>query len=306
MYVRRIASRALQYVYSVAGIVVLVFVLARATGNPVALHLPANASPEARAELAHKLGYDLPIHVQLWRYAKELAHFDLGMSLRQSRPAIDIVLAAFPVTLKLASLTIVIALSLALLIGSLAAWRPGSIFDRLASFISLMGASVPDFWVAIVLILVFSIGLQFLPTSGMGTPLHWIMPIAVLMMRPFGIITQVVRSAMITALSSGYVKTARSKGVRPGAIIFVHALRNAMLPVITVAGDQAANLINGAVIAETVFGFPGIGKVMLDAIQYRDFSVLQAAVLVAAVTIFALNMIIDAIYLMLDPRIGRS
>jgi peptide/nickel transport system permease protein len=276
------------------------------TGDPVALHLPANASPEARAELSHRLGYDQPIPVQLWRYAEELAHFDLGESLRQSRPAIDIVLAAFPVTLRLASLTIVIALGLSLLIGSLAAWRPGSVFDRLASFVSLMGASVPDFWAAIVLILVFSIGLQLLPTSGMGTPLHWIMPVAVLMMRPFGIITQVVRSSMITALSSDYVKTARSKGVGPRSIIFVHALRNAMLPVVTVAGDQAANLINGAVIAETVFGFPGIGKIMLDAIQYRDFSVLQAAVLVAAVTIFALNMVIDAIYLMLDPRIGKS
>ncbi len=302
MYVK-LAKRGLQYIYSVVGIVVLVFVMARATGDPVALHLPANASPEARAELSHTLGYDQPVHVQLWRYAVQLSHFDLGESLRQSRPAIDIVLAAFPVTLRLASLTIVLALSLALLIGSLAAWRPGSIFDRLASLVSLMGASVPDFWVAIVLILFFSIGLHWLPTSGTATPLHWIMPVAVMMLRPFGIITQVVRSSMITALSSGYVKTARSKGVSRGSIIFVHALRNAMLPVITVAGDQAANLINGAVIAETIFGFPGIGKVMLDAIQYRDFSVLQAAVLMTAVAIFALNMIIDAIYLLLDPRI---
>jgi peptide/nickel transport system permease protein len=151
--------------------------------------------------------------------------------------------------------------------------------------------------------LVFAVGLHWLPTSGTGGPSYWVLPIAVLVLRPCGLIAQVVRGSMISALSSAYVKTARAKGAKSRAIIFVHALRNAMLPVITVAGDQAAGIINGAVVVETVFGFPGIGKLLIDAITYRDFAVLQAAVLVTAVAIFALNIAIDIGYALLDPRI---
>lgn len=298
-----VAGRAVQYLYSVIGISVLVFVLARLTGDPVSLYLPLNATQATREALSERLGFDQPIYVQLWRYVVSIAHLDLGTSMRQARPAMEVVLNAFPVTLKLAALAIGISLALALIIGSLAAWRPGSIFDRISGFVSLMGASVPDFWIAIILILIFSVNLHLLPTSGMSTPLHWIMPVAVLILRPFGILTQVVRSSMISALSSGYVKTARAKGASRNAIIFVHALRNAMLPVITVASDQIAGLVNGAVVAESVFGFAGIGKIMLDAIQFRDFAVLQAAVLVVAVTVFAINMIVDIIYVVLDPRI---
>ena len=298
-----IVRRFAVYIYTVIGISVLVFVLARLTGDPVSLYLPLNASQATRDALAAELGFDQSIPVQLWRYATSLLSLDFGMSFRQNRPAIDIVLAAFPVTLTLAALAIGISLTLSLVIGSLAAWRPGSVFDRLSGFVSLMGASVPDFWIAIMLILFFAVQLDLLPTSGMATPIHWILPVAVLVLRPFGILTQVVRSSMITALASGYVKTARAKGASQGAITFVHALRNAMLPVITVASDQAAGLVNGAVVAEAVFGFAGIGKIMLDAIQFRDFAVLQAAVLVVAMTIFAVNLIVEVIYALLDPRI---
>ena len=172
--------------------------------------------------------------------------------------------------------------------------------------ISLAGASAPDFWVAITGILVFAVTLGWLPTSGTGTPWHWIMPIAVLLIRPFGLLVQVVRGAMISALSSAYVKTARAKGVRERSVIFVHALRNATLPVITVAGDQAAGIVNGAVIVETVFGFPGVGKLMIDAITQRDFAIIQAAILVTAIAIFVMNILIDLAYAVLDPRIRHS
>ena len=174
----------------------------------------------------------------------------------------------------------------AIVIGSLAAFRPGGVFDRIVTFTSLIGASAPDFWIAIVGITVFAIGLGWLPTSGTGTVWHWILPIAVLFIRPFGLILQVVRGSMVQAFGSAYVKTARAKGVSDRSIIFVHTLRNAMLPVITVIGDQAAALLNGAVVVETIFGFPGVGKLMIDSILTRDFNVILAAIMVTAIAIF--------------------
>ena len=155
----------------------------------------------------------------------------------------------------LAALTMPLVLLIAIVTGSLAAYRPGGVFDRLASPISLIGASTPNFWVAIVGVLFFAVTLRWLPTSGTGTPWHWVLPVAVLTLRPTGVLVQVVRTSMLTALSSAYVKTARAKGINTRTIIFVHALRNALLPVITVASDQAAGIVNGAVIVETVFGF---------------------------------------------------
>ena len=167
----------------------------------------------------------------------------------------------------------------------------------------MIGASAPDFWIAIVAKFFFSVSLGWLPTSGTGTVWHWILPISVLFIRPFGLILQVVRGSMIAALSSAYVKTARAKGVKDRAIIFVHALRNAMLPVITVIGDQAAGMLNGAVVVETIFGFPGVGKLMIDSILQRDFSVVLASIMITATAIFVMNLLIDLAYAALDPRI---
>lgn len=215
----------------------------------------------------------------------------------------EVALEAFPQTLKLAVIAIVLSLCFAVVVGSLAAARPNSLFDKIASTASLAGASAPDFWVAIVAILVFSVGLGLLPTSGTGTALHWIMPIFVLTLRPFGLLVQVVRGTMMGALASPYVKTARAKGVNRSRIVFRHALRNSLLPVITVAGDLAASLVNGAVVVETIFGWPGIGKLMIDAIVRRDFALIQATVLVTAIAIFVLNIAIDLVYARLDPRI---
>jgi peptide/nickel transport system permease protein len=227
----------------------------------------------------------------------------MGESIRKARPAFDVVIEAFWWTLQLAVITMLLVTAAAIVIGSLAAFRAGGFFDRIASITSLIGASAPDFWMAIVGIVLFAVTLGWLPTSGTGTPLHWILPIGVLFIRPFGLIVQVVRGSMLTALSSAYVKTARAKGVKSRSIIFVHALRNAMLPVITVIGDQAAALLNGAVVVETIFGFPGVGKLMIDSILQRDFNVVLAAIMVTAVAIFLMNLLIDLAYSLLDPRI---
>ncbi|KKA13027.1 ABC transporter permease [Sinorhizobium meliloti] len=298
-----IGRRAYHSVISVIGLLTLVFFLTRLTGDPSALYLPLDSSLEARQAFARLNGLDQPIYVQFFQYLQNLMSLDFGQSLRQNRSAIEVALEAFPATLKLALVAMSLATVLAIVVGALAAARPGSLFDRIAGLVSLAGASTPDFWIAIVGILVFAVGLGMLPTSGTGTALHWIMPIAVLMLRPFGLLVQVVRGTMISALASPFIKTAHAKGMKRRKIIFGHALRNSLLPVITVVGDLATGLINGAVVVETIFGWPGIGKLMLDSIIQRDFAVVQSTILVTAIAIFIVNIAIDLLYAVLDPRI---
>ncbi len=298
-----IRKRALASLVSLMGLVVLVFFLSRLTGDPAALFLPVDATEEMRVQFREVHGLNDPLLTQFGRYVVDLSQLNFGDSIRKARPAIDVVLEGFVWTLQLAVITMTLVTAAAIVVGSLAAFKVGGFFDRISSLVSLIGASAPDFWIAIVAIVVFSVGLGLVPTSGTGTVLHWILPIGVLFIRPFGLIVQVVRGAMITALSSAYVKTARAKGVKSRPIIFVHALRNAMLPVITVIGDQAAALLNGAVVIETIFGFPGVGKLMIDSILQRDFNVVMAAILVTALAIFVMNLLIDMAYAVLDPRI---
>ena len=298
-----IRQRAFASLISLLLLVVAVFFLSRLTGDPAALYLPVEASEEMRQQFREVHGLNDPVMVAFGRYVADLVQLDFGESIRKARPAFDVVIESFWWTLQLALITMALVTVAAIVLGSLAAFRAGGLFDRIATVISLIGASAPDFWVAIVGIVVFAVGLGWLPTSGVGTPLHWVLPIAVLFIRPFGLIVQVVRGSMITALSSAYVKTARAKGVKSQTIIFVHALRNAMLPVITVIGDQAAALLNGAVVIETIFGFPGVGKLMIDSILQRDFNVVLAAIMVTAIAIFLMNLLIDMAYSLLDPRI---
>lgn len=298
-----LAKRATASAVSLIILIALVFFLSRLTGDPTQLYLPVDASLEARENFRNLHGLNDPLMVQFGRYVGDLVTLDFGDSIRKSRPALDVVLEAFTWTLTLAVLTMLLVSGAAIVLGSLAAFNAGGVFDRIATFFSLIGASAPDFWIAIVAIVVFSVNLGWLPTSGTGTIWHWILPVAVLFIRPFGLILQVVRGSMILALSSAYVKTAKAKGVRPRPVIFVHALRNGMLPVITVIGDQAAGMLNGAVVVETIFGFPGVGKLMIDSILQRDFAVVLAAIMVTAVAIFLMNILIDIAYAVLDPRI---
>ena len=284
-------------------LLVLVFLMARLTGDPAYLYLPDTATEEMRAQFREVHGFNDPILVQLGRYIWSALQLDFGMSMRRNIPAMEAVAVAFPWTLRLAGITVVLAMIVAMIVGPLAAYKPGSFFDRLASVLSLAAASMPDFWLAITAILVFAVSLGLLPTSGIGGPEYWIMPVGVLMFRITGTTTQVVRGSMISSLAAPYVKAAKAKGVPDKRIVFVHALRNSVIAAVTVAGDQTRGLINGAVIVETVFGWPGIGKLMIDAISQRDFAVLQASVLATAAAIFLLNIILDLIYTFLDPRI---
>jgi peptide/nickel transport system permease protein len=301
-----VARRALHSLFALVGLVVLVFFLARLTGSPADLYLPIDATVEQRQEFARRHGLDKPLVEQFGDFLAGLAAGDLGRSIRKDRPALEVVLEAIPTTLWLAAVTMVIALAGALVVGALAARHPGGAFDRVAGTASLAGASAPDFWLAISAILLFAVTLGWLPTSGMGGPSTWVLPVAVLVVRPFGILVQVVRNTMVGVLTAPYIKTARAKGIRERPILFVHALRNAMLPVITVAGDQAAGMVNGAVIVESIFGWPGVGKLMIDSIIQRDFAIVQASIFVTAALIFVMNILIDLAYAMLDPRVRTA
>lgn len=284
-----------------------VFVLARLTGDPSALYLPESATPTQRAEFAAANGFDDPIYVQMLDYLKGVVQLDLGQSLRTGEDAGTMALRAFPATLQLAGATMLIAIVLAIVIGSWAAYRPNSIGDRIASTLSMIAASVPDFWLAIMGVWIFAVVLGVLPTSGVDYGMaSWVLPVAVLVVRPLGVLTQVVRGAMVSALSAPYVRLARSKGASDTRVVTHHALRNAAAPALTVAGDLTVGLVNGAVVVETIFGWPGIGKLMIDSIVGRDFAALQAAVLLTAVAIFVLNIVIDIGYALLDSRVRET
>ncbi len=296
---KRIVSSALPLVVVIIG----VFALARMTGNPASLYLPLNATEQMREDFAIRNGLDQPLWAQMLDYFGGVLQLDFGTSLRTGESAAAMALRAFPATLQLALTTMVLAIVLAVIVGSWAALKPNGVADRIASFVSMAAASIPDFWLAIVGIWIFAISLGWLPTSGVGSSASWILPIATLMMRPFGALVQVVRGAMVSALSEPYIKLARSKGASQKRVITRHALRNAAAPAITVAGDLTVGLVNGAVVVETIFGWPGIGKLMIDSILQRDFAVLQAAVLLTAIAIFVLNILIDLAYALLDPRV---
>lgn len=297
-------KRALTSLLPLVVVLLGVFVLARLTGDPASLYLQEGATPAQRDAFSERNGFNDPVWQQLLDYFAGILHLDFGQSLRTGEDASAMALRAFPATLQLAFTTMLIAIVLAVVIGSWAAFRPNSIADRIASFTSMTAASVPDFWFAIMGIYVFAVVMGVLPTSGTDAgALSWVLPIATLAIRPLGVLIQVVRGAMVSALSAPYVRLARSKGATDLRVVTHHALRNAAAPALTVAGDLMVGLVNGAVVVETIFGWPGIGKLMIDSILGRDFAVLQAAVLLTAVSIFVLNIVIDIIYALLDARV---
>lgn len=296
---KRILSSALPLVVVILG----VFALARLTGNPASLYLPLSATEQMRADFTARNGFDDPLPLQMAAYFGGIFRLDFGESLRTGEAAAAMALRAFPATLQLAATTMVLAIVLALIVGCWAALKPNGIADRISSLLSMAAASIPDFWLAIVGIWIFAITLGWVPTSGVSSGSAWILPIATLLLRPFGVLVQIIRGAMVSALSEPYIKLARSKGAGDFRVITHHALRNAAAPALTVAGDLTVGLVNGAVVVETIFGWPGIGKLMIDSILQRDFAVLQAAVLLTAIAIFVLNILIDLGYAMLDARV---
>jgi len=288
---------------ALAGLMVAVFFLVRLTGDPVNLYLPVDASQAARDAMRERLGLDRSVWFQFLDWGAQMLRFDFGTSLWHNRPALEVVLQALPNTLALGAIALILAFGSAIVFGSLAALKPGSWFDRLVNLVSQAAASVPDFWLGLMGILVFAVTFRLLPTSGFGGPIYWILPVACLFARPFGTLVQIVRGSMIEALNASFVRTARAKGASEGRVTFVHALRTALLPAITVTGDLAAQFAGGGGVVEVVFGFPGIGKLLIDGILKRDFALVQASIFCVAVVIFLINILVDLLYAAVDPRV---
>ena len=298
--VRRIAQGFLV----IFGVTVMVFVFTRMVGDPVKVMLPLEASPQERTAFKHQLGLDRSIPVQFASYVGDLARGDLGSSLWQRRPAIDIVLEALPRTLELVLAAIALAVLLAIPLGLLAALRPGRTLDRLAVVLSLAGLSIPQFWLALLLILVFAVRIRLFPTAGMGGPEHLVLPMLALALPALGRIAMIVRSSMIDELNQQYVKTADAKGLPRRRIVGVHALRNASIPALTLTGWELIRALAGySVVVETVFAWPGVGLLANQALDQQDLILLQAIVFVVALMVVLVNVAIDILYKAVDPRI---
>lgn len=284
-----------------------VFFLARLGGSdPTNLYVAENASAAQRAAFSRAHGFNDPVLVQFGRYLDDLVHLRLGTSLATGESAASMIGQAIPATLELIFAVLVISIAIAVVLGTLAAWYPNSWIDRCTSMITMLALSVPDFWIAIMFVLLFAIKLHWLPTSGMDGISTWVLPVATLMLHPIAKLVQIIRSAMIEVLHAQFVVTARSKGAPEVRVLMIHGLRNAALPAVTVCGDIFIGLINGAVVVEVIFGWPGLGNTMVTAIQSKDYAVLQAGVLCIAVLVFALNFVIDILYWAIDPRVRKE
>ncbi len=275
-------------------------------GDPVEQMLGEGAAPGQVAQLRHTLGLDQPLLVQYGRYLGQILRADLGQSFKFQEPVRRVIFERYPATLQLAFLALLVCASIAIPAGVLAAHRRGSPADHAVSVFSLLGLAVPNFALGPLLIVLFSIQLGWLPVSGRGGPLNYILPAATLGAALAAILTRMVRSAMLEELSSDYVRTARAKGLSTIAVLVHHALRNALIPIITILGLQFGTLLAGAIVTETIFSWPGIGRLTVQAISSRDYPLLQGCILVIALSYVLVNLLTDVFYALIDPRVRLS
>ena len=290
------------------GLTVLVFgMLHLLPGDPVQVILATSgATPDAVAKLRSQLGLDLPLHIQYLRYLNGLLHGDMGSSLFTYRPVTEIIQQNAGATLELAFSAMLLALMVGIPLGILAAVFKDSWIDHLAMTLAVVGVSAPGFWTALLMILLFSVALQLLPSGGHGTLKHLIMPTLVLGLSGAAVMARLTRSSMLEVLQQEYVVTARAKGGSELYVLVRHALKNSLIPVVTVAGLQFGFLLGGTVVTETVFARPGLGRTAVEAILYKDIPVVQGIVLFVAVIYMLVNLLVDLCYALLDPRIRYS
>jgi peptide/nickel transport system permease protein len=301
---RYLIRRLLHSVFVLLGVLCVVFIVGHGLGDPAKLMLPIDAPEEQVLLLRTKLGLEDPLVVQFLRFVSGAARGDFGDSIELHVPAVPIVMGRLPATLYLTIVTVLMSVPLAIALGTFAASRPRSFADRIVTIVSLAGVSLAGFWVGLVLILIVAVELGWLPSSGYGGLSYVILPALTLAVQPLGRIAQVTRSAMLDELSKGYMTTARSKGLAERVVISYHALKNAALPIITLAGHESASLLNGAVVVETIFAWPGVGILLIQAIGRRDLPLVEASVFVIAIMIMLLNLLVDLAYAYVNPRIS--
>jgi len=272
-------------------------------GDPVALMLGENARPEQEAALRKHLGLDQPLPVRYARYVLNVATGDLGRSIQTNRPVLDEIRDVWPNTLVLAVAAMALAIVVGVTVGVISAVRPYGIIDSLARVLALIGLSMPIFWLGLVMLYVFAYYFRLFPVGGTGSWKHYILPAIALATPSIGILSRMTRSSLLDVMGEDFIRTARAKGLRGASIITRHALRNAMIPVMSVVGLQFGQLLGGAVLTETIFSWPGLGRLTVRGVFARDFVLVQGAVLTFAMAFVLINLLIDLSYAYIDPRI---
>ena len=289
----------------ILAVTTVVFVMLRVAlpGDPAKLMAGDRASPEQVEIIRRKLGLDRPVIEQYIIFLRNFAQGDLGRSVKFREPVLGVIAKAFPFTAAITFLSVTVGTSIGLLIGVITAVYQRTWVDNLGIVVTVFFFSIPTFWLGLMLILIFAVGLRVLPVQGAGTWRHFIMPVATLAVGQSALIARLTRSSMIEVLSTDYVRTARSKGLSPRRVLSSHALQNTLIPVITVVGLSVGGLLGGAVITESIFGLPGVGRLAIDAISNRDYPMIQGTVILVAASFVFVNLIVDIIYAFVDPRI---
>ncbi len=295
--------RFLQSLIVLLGVSFVVFFILHLTGDPALVLLSPEATPEAVRRFREAMGFNDPFLVQYWRFLKGALQGDFGQSIRHGEPAFGLVVERLPATFELAGAGLALALVVAIPAGIVSAMRRNTVVDYVATVVALIGQAMPTFWLGIMLILLFSVRLQLLPSSGRGTLEHLILPAVTLGLFTTARITRLTRSGMLEVLGQDYIRTARAKGVSDPPVVWKHALKNAAIPIVTIVGIELGTLLGGSVITETIFAWPGVGRLSVQAIYNRDYPVVQAAVFLLAATFVIVNLLVDLIYTYLDPRI---
>ena len=288
----------------IIGVMMMVFFIINLTGDPVRLMMPFEASEEEVEDLRRQLGFDRPLALQFLSFMGNAVRGDFGESLYfRGQPALSLVIERLPATLQLMAATLAWSLPAAILLGTIAAVRRSTLFDNLAMLVALLGQSFPSFWLGLMLILIFSVQFGLLPTSGRGDVTHLVLPAITLGAFFMARTARLVRSSMIDVIHQDYITTARAKGAPEWRILLGHAMKNAAIPIITLVGLDIGILLGGAVVTETVFAWPGIGRLAVDSISHRDFPVVMAVVFVIAIAFVTINFGVDIFYTWLDPRV---
>ena len=298
-----VVSRVLQAAVALLGVTCVAFLLVSLSGDPAFILLTPEAGEEQRAAFRKLYGLDQPLPVQYARYVSHVARGDFGSSFAFNRPAIQVVLERLPATLLLTATAVVVGVIVGMPAGVAAAYKASGPLDRVVMALVLLGQSVPTFWLGLLMIRIFAVNLRWVPVSGHGTALHLVMPAVALGLYLAALLARLTRSEMLEALAQDYVRTARAKGLSERVVTVAHALKNALLPIVTLIGLQLGALLGGAVVTETVFAWPGVGSLVLDAILRKDYPVVLAAVEFVAVGFIVINMALDLLYGYLDPRL---
>ena len=298
-----LAGRIGQAIVAVFLALTAVFFLVRITGDPVILFLPLDVQPKDIAEFRHLLGFDRPLWMQYLDFVGRVAHGDFGVSLRYRAPALGLVLRRLPATAELAVVSLAVVAAVAVPVGALSAMRRGTAVDHLGIALTAGGQAVPGFWLGLMLIWIFGVWLRWLPVSGFGGWTHFVLPTLTLTAFYAAQIARITRSSVLDALGQDFVRTARAKGLREPGVMVRHVIKNAAIPIVTVFGLNAGQLLGGAVVTETIFAWPGMGAYILNALLGRDFPVVMVGVFCTSAIYVTMNLLVDLSYLWLDPRV---